>query len=516
MKQLKWLSLFAVLLPLAAGAGQEGNGGDGILCSARGKQSVLLLDLYEARNVHGFNLDLGQPSLSVDQKIELALKRLERVDHSRAERLRDLAATFWQNAELTQNDLVDIPDSGRAQMPAGCQLKQAAIQSAPIAPGSKLYTIDKKLWALMDSDSKASLILHELVLHLVRDPSAPYAQRILRAFHADTQRVRYFVGWLTSQDPASVNLGRYAALQNLAALDSSMTYRDLDLSWSQIPDEQGGVVKGLPQFFDAAQTQLKSAYLINPSRFSISMGPAAQKLDFETAGEVSFSQIGKLRQIAVSDDHPSTHAKIQIPVMSGSLVWPHRDGPFQTFSEQFNFNDQEVLISLTSEGEFKNSYVETNGFFELERSGDQYYVSTVRDGLLTLHSQTYSIADGSTVSLYETGEPQQISGISVPLQTMYGTIESNAFELYRSGVVKNVFAKSVDHDISVLIAGVPTVIQGNNRVSFYEAGSLFSGVARSETLGLKDPAGAAVIVHAHERFNLDPKGAVTCVGASCL
>src|SRR4051794_27132981 len=60
------------MLPLMVGH-ERGNGGDAVVCRDHDDKiiSVELLDFFEARNMRGIYLDLGDDSLSVDQKVQL-------------------------------------------------------------------------------------------------------------------------------------------------------------------------------------------------------------------------------------------------------------------------------------------------------------------------------------------------------------------------------------------------------------------------------------------------------------
>ena len=83
-----------------ATGGTVGNGGDVVVCPS----SVELLDVYEARTLRGFGLDLGSTSLTVDQKIALAVTKIFSVDPYRAIILKASAEKFM-NVSLPENFL---------------------------------------------------------------------------------------------------------------------------------------------------------------------------------------------------------------------------------------------------------------------------------------------------------------------------------------------------------------------------------------------------------------------------
>ncbi len=517
MKKIKWLMTIALLFPLIAiaGAGQEGNGGDGIFCSVNGKKSVQFFDLYEAEKLYGRKLDLGSSQLTTKEKLELALKRLARIDQARAQVLKKLAQDFWQNTFFTDDDLADLPDAGLGSFPAGCQIKQVAIQKTPIFPGAKLYTIDRKLWNLMNSDSQAALVLHEIVLNTVRDSNASYGQKQFRDFHTDTQRVRYYTGWLTSSEVATISLGDYTKILNLSALDSSMTYRGFNLTWQQKLNHEKTMVSGEPEFFDTGKNLVKTAFIADPHLFTIPMGSGSLLMKFTFQGRISFHQNGQASVID-SFSNPSVHDEIQIPINNGYLIWPENKINSSNYSEEFKFDDRGILTTMRSVGEFKNNYAESSGAFTIKRSGNTYFVSAITgDGTLAFKSKIYSLDDDSSVLFYETGELAAVSQVPMTVKTIFGEIESSDIEFYPTGNVKSLAGAGEDKTLKIQINGVNLEMQRKNRISFYENGSIFSAVMSKETAGLKDPTGKAITVFARERFNLDVNGAVTCTGRSC-
>lgn len=175
------LSLFLGALVLGGGgvsadqnSGREvGNGGDVVYCpnAVAPRKKVELLDIYEART-RGIIFNLGAPTLNYWQKFALALERLAKVSPLRAEEYRLSAQDFTidpatgehRNARfLSGVELVDIPDSKHIAVPSGCAIKQIAIQKEPEVAEDRRYTVSKDLWDLMDDESKAGLILHEVI-----------------------------------------------------------------------------------------------------------------------------------------------------------------------------------------------------------------------------------------------------------------------------------------------------------------------------------------------------------------
>lgn len=164
-------ALILMLLSSVVFAGNEGgNGGDGIYCpeSTTASARVVLLDYFEMND-----LVLG-PSSNEWEKVSFVLKRMARVNPNRARLYEEGLKNFLFETKFVRGTrLPDIPDQGNVAFPRKCELRQLAIQETSyyfgenyhswntIRPGR--YTIDADLWDLMDADSKAGLILHELI-----------------------------------------------------------------------------------------------------------------------------------------------------------------------------------------------------------------------------------------------------------------------------------------------------------------------------------------------------------------
>ena len=152
---------------LSFAAKEVGNGGDAVVCrDAAGKIiSAEFFDYYEARTKRGLTIDLGADNLPYDQKVELVLSRIERLNPHRAELYRGFLKTFIVETRfLAGVELVDIPDTGNAFVPIGCKLEQLAVQQEVKFPGDSRYTINLDLWNQLDANNKAGLVLHEMIL----------------------------------------------------------------------------------------------------------------------------------------------------------------------------------------------------------------------------------------------------------------------------------------------------------------------------------------------------------------
>lgn len=152
------IGLFLVSRTLFAGD-VVGNGGDIVYCEEQ--NTTELLDYYEGRVLRGYKPDLGDPTLAPEKKVELVLKRLEKIDYDRAVTFRKWLNRFWEDAKLIKDsEFIDIPDSSHIVIPRGCEIKQIAILTREYAPH---YFINEDLWKLLSNDDKAGLILHEII-----------------------------------------------------------------------------------------------------------------------------------------------------------------------------------------------------------------------------------------------------------------------------------------------------------------------------------------------------------------
>ena len=166
---MKWLvvllSAFVSFQAQATGR-TVGNGGDVVVCEDQtgAIKSIELLDFYEGRILKGINADFGSQARTVEEKVAVALARLERVSPARAKLYRERALQFFaETLFLEDGHLADIRDAGDIVIPNGCRIAQIANQSAPLYPDDKRYVIDRSLWTALDNDSRAGLILHEII-----------------------------------------------------------------------------------------------------------------------------------------------------------------------------------------------------------------------------------------------------------------------------------------------------------------------------------------------------------------
>ncbi|MNS91146.1 hypothetical protein D3C72_1252240 [compost metagenome] len=151
-----------------------GNGGDAVVCVGQdGRKQVEILDYYEARVMRGIQVDLGAESLSVEDKIDLALARLSKISPIRARAYKAEAQVFIESAKpITGSVFEDIPDSQHLTVPANCTLSQLVIQRHDAPADEPKYLYDADSWKLMSNTQKAGMILHEVVYSEALDEGA--------------------------------------------------------------------------------------------------------------------------------------------------------------------------------------------------------------------------------------------------------------------------------------------------------------------------------------------------------
>lgn len=168
----------------------RGNGGHGIVCRSSNGQvvSVEILDFYEAREYRGIQRDLGPQSLTVEEKIRMALARVSRFEF-RGERYLKAALEFEQNALFKSGvTLVNVPDTNHLAFPKGCAVEQVINQRQTQFPEDKLYLVNADLWNLLDNDNKAAFILHEVIFG-----------ELISEGQTTSEGARYFNSYITAR-----------------------------------------------------------------------------------------------------------------------------------------------------------------------------------------------------------------------------------------------------------------------------------------------------------------------------
>lgn len=146
--------------------GVDAHGGSSVLCTlANGSQTAESFDRYEGIEMAGLTPDLGAATLTYEQKVEIFLSRVEARDVLRAERYRKIYELFKTSSSFVQRSFIkEISDATTYITPSGnCVKIQAAIQRHQVGLFEKHFLFDAAIWQLMDAESKAMLVQHEIV-----------------------------------------------------------------------------------------------------------------------------------------------------------------------------------------------------------------------------------------------------------------------------------------------------------------------------------------------------------------
>jgi len=204
MRGISFLFLIFASGPLWAANGQEGNGGDAVVCD---NGVVETLDIFEARVLRSLEFDAALEGADELITAKNIFARLEVVDPLRGKDFARQVDAFYSETRLIENaGLADVPDSDHSIIPMGCAIKQLAIQREPQFPRDSHFIIDKSIWDQMDVRNKASLIVHEIV----------YREAIHRAEHKNSKRVRYYNSVLVAENPL-LSRESYAELSQIMA-----------------------------------------------------------------------------------------------------------------------------------------------------------------------------------------------------------------------------------------------------------------------------------------------------------
>jgi hypothetical protein len=290
MKQfIKGMSGWAFLvLALSASAfakgGEVGNGGDVFQCQ---NSKSVLVDIYEAQAERGIKLDLGPPRLALFSKVDMAIKRLTRLSPIRAKMYSDQAHNFFSEASLIPDaQLTPIQDVYNWATPDGCVLKQIAVQIVPQFPQDKRYLVSKDLWDQLDDDSKAALILHEVI----------YREAISLGF-TNSISVRYFNSLIFSHELDQ------ATPKTFVDTLRSLPFEDYENNGTQFKIKDGVPIT----FFNDGQIESVQPPAWNASlnnEIDCRPGTLGCSVHFDEGGNVTsaFSSSMKFRGLSISGD----------------------------------------------------------------------------------------------------------------------------------------------------------------------------------------------------------------------
>ncbi|WP_413584959.1 hypothetical protein [Bdellovibrio sp. HCB274] len=212
MKSLVFLAVL-FLAPLTWGRSTEfGNGGNAVICPG----SPIMYDAYEAQARYGMtpvyptvqsNPVCSNPNSACSSQTLMAktiIRRLKSLDPELELILQRLVDGFWNEALLTQSELLSVNDTGIGFIERGCELKQLALQHEPLFEEDSRYFIAKRIWDNMFPKDQAALIIHEVLYN--------YALSV----NPDTnssEKIRYFNALLLSNRIQEISPQRYQRIK---------------------------------------------------------------------------------------------------------------------------------------------------------------------------------------------------------------------------------------------------------------------------------------------------------------
>ncbi len=234
--------------------GLDGGGGHAQICEEKNGLTIEVLDLAEAAD-EGLQIDMG--SGNYVQKLEYVFKRLAKIAPTYASYLASMANDLLTtDTQWVQNSAMpSVEDAKVLALKRNCTIVQVAIQrpiSQKDVPNAKTYVIDKDFFSLLDDNSKAALILHEVLYRSARfsDQDDSVFARKLTAIIASEQitkhTLRTFNKMLTKNDitclederlPIMYNTERSSACSYISYSSINMSAKKPD-SWQHLTQDK--------------------------------------------------------------------------------------------------------------------------------------------------------------------------------------------------------------------------------------------------------------------------------------
>ena len=207
-----------------AGVGSSG-GGKAVVCNQTTNtttvQTVELLDLYEAREVYGFNSIVSNEPMEV--QLNAAYKKLENSMDQPEIHLMPLVNRVQKIIRFLPkgSHLEAIPDANEIAIPSNCKLEQMASYV-----DDTLLLVDRDLWDLADVHNHAALLFHEAVYRLLRQnpnvSDSRWARKIVGAAFSDFLFDSILDGipdptnakWYTSEDDKGNLIDRFTVTEH--------------------------------------------------------------------------------------------------------------------------------------------------------------------------------------------------------------------------------------------------------------------------------------------------------------
>jgi hypothetical protein len=408
---------------LCAYAGQETHGGHGVVCpAANGGKTVELLDYYEGKFSTALELDTGSPQADFMEQVSFVLNRLAKIDPVATERFTKRAQNFMSEAGfVSETQIKPIADANEIINPeAGCYKTQFAVQVMNPRMSQKRYLINSQLWEIASPQTKAGLVLHEII----------YTDAVASFGHKTSDYARYYNFIISSEKMREVTPDYYIDLLTQSGLVND------------IPDNQG---------------------FYNGCLFS-----------------AAFKRIALCINRNLQHGYVHAESNQPVPVYVGQTVYPKQittSGGVQIqlpARSLIRMNDQERILSIYSSNwsasapEFSigEQKVRLNGGLQFYETGEIQTGALREDQVLRVGNQEIQFTGGIEFfkgGQVKSGTPAQNSKIRVGDTSAY----FDSLDFYESGKVKsgtlNIYHSAV---LGCLVGGVSFTDSYGNPIYF--------------------------------------------------
>lgn len=287
-----------------------GNSSKTVVCYDRDREqagaeitSVELLDFFEAMEVRSLTINLSDAD--VDTMVLEGFERLHEKDPERSERYIQAYKGLKKTTKFTKRATIREIDDGwtRIEGKNFCYIRQFAVQSAPRTQFDPWILGDEVLWEKMPALQRAGFWIHEAILHEEVKARGPN-QGI------DTDGIRSFVGILSSNGFASLDLAEYAYTLKALLFDAGIPVMIDEIALESVLD-----------FSVHPNARLKTGILREEKEFSLGSG---LKVFCLPKTRIELDEEGKLVSCQISSFQPKSQT--DRIYFSGGLLTRSKDG----------------------------------------------------------------------------------------------------------------------------------------------------------------------------------------------
>ncbi|RYZ93105.1 MAG: hypothetical protein EOP06_02145 [Proteobacteria bacterium] len=189
-----------------AEADKERGGGRGVVCrGVSGKiLSIELQDYFEAVQTSSLHLNLGNKA-TYQEMLDVVAARVSTLDTGLAAFLRLESQNFLSNTAFVDHaQIVAVADwTSPIEPKPNCHFEQMAANRVAPLPFEKKYLIDEELWAAANEETRAGLVLHEILYLKER-------RRLNESPYSDSSR--YFNGLISSEEFTALSPKTYSGI----------------------------------------------------------------------------------------------------------------------------------------------------------------------------------------------------------------------------------------------------------------------------------------------------------------